>query len=236
MGPVRLVDITSSPDELRAARDNDTLAYIRRGETVNYNVSADKLKGGIPAERSNIRVRRPFWYSLNVPDPAAGRLVIPEHFDQRFVATALEQGEQAVVIDKLYVVEPFNADHQPVIAAALNSLLTWYQIELRGRTQLGEGVLEAKIPDLEGLLVLDPRGLSDPDAQRLAEAFGPWPRGGSLLPRRSLSERTASCSTARTLVSQAWMSARLREPGRFFLENSERRCRSDGPGHSLSPN
>jgi hypothetical protein len=145
---LRLVDITESPSDLRTARDNDTLAYIRRGETVNYSASADKLKGGIPAQRSNIRTRRPHWYTLNVPPAVPGRLAVPEHFDKRFIATALVgDAAERVVIDTCYVVE-LQEQHQDLMTAALNSLLTWYQIELRGRTQHGEGVLKVKIPDL----------------------------------------------------------------------------------------
>lgn len=170
---LRLVDILDSPAELRAASDNDTLAYIRRGETVGYSISNDKLKGGIPAQRSNIKNRRPHWYSLNVPHPAPGRLVVPEHFDQRFVVSAVATNNPAVVIDKLYLIEPNFPAHQHALLAALNSLLTWYQIELRGRTQLGQGVLEAKIPDLEGILVLNPETLSSEEATALVEAFEP---------------------------------------------------------------
>lgn len=170
---LRLVDIRQSPDELRSASDNDTLAYIRRGETVEYSVSADKLKGGIPAKRSNIKNRKPHWYSLNVPDPKPGRLVIPEHFDQRFIVAALQADSPAVVIDKLYVIEPKVPTDQPFLLAALNSLLTWFQIELRGRTQLGEGVLETKIPDLEGIIVLDPRKLSSTELAEVMAAFHP---------------------------------------------------------------
>jgi hypothetical protein len=172
---LRVVNITQSPDELRDAKDNETIQYIRRGETATYSTStADKLKGGIPSQRSNIKSRKPHWYSLNVPQSTMGRLVIPEHFDQRFLTTALtEAAEGLVVIDKLFVVIPDDLANRPPLCAAMNSLLTWYQLELRGRTQLGEGVLEVKIPDIAGTLVLDPSLLTIKDAQRLADAFAP---------------------------------------------------------------
>ena len=170
----RLFDVTDSEDDLRSAKDSDTLAYLRRGKTINYNVSPDKLKGGIPAERSNIKTRKPYWYSLNVPAAGSGHIVVPEHFDRRFIATALGAHESGhVVIDTCYVVELKNPAHQELVVAVMNSLLTWYQIEQRGRTQHGEGVLKVKIPDFEGILVLDPDSLDEKETAALIEAFRP---------------------------------------------------------------
>jgi hypothetical protein len=60
----RLFDVVLSKEDLRKRHANGTLAYLRRGESVPYNVSDDTLKGGIPAQRSNIKNRKPFWYSL----------------------------------------------------------------------------------------------------------------------------------------------------------------------------
>jgi hypothetical protein len=45
----RLFDVQSlSKEQLRKKRANGALAYLRRGETVPYNVSEDRLKGGFP--------------------------------------------------------------------------------------------------------------------------------------------------------------------------------------------
>lgn len=55
------------------------------------------------------------------------------------------------------------------ILTGLSSLLTWYQIELRGRTQLGQGVLEMKVADWEGVLVANP----DLDWSEVGDAFSP---------------------------------------------------------------
>ena len=171
---LRLVVVAESQDHLRAIKDNDTLAYLRRGETVNYNLSADKMKGGVPAQRSNVKNRKPYWYSLNIPSSQDGCIVVPEHFDQKFLATELSGDNlDRVVIDKCYVVQCKNPAHLRFVLLAMNSLLTWYQIELRGRTQLGEGVLEVKIPDFSGILVLDPDSISKKEMATLKEAFLP---------------------------------------------------------------
>lgn len=65
---LRLFDLRDlSKKELRERHANGALEYLRRGETVDYNVSEDRLKGGIPAQRSNVRGRKPYWYSIHTP-------------------------------------------------------------------------------------------------------------------------------------------------------------------------
>lgn len=160
-------------EQLREERANGALSYLKRGETVDYSVSEDRLKGGIPAQRSQVRNRRPFWYSL--PTDAAGRvrIVVPEHFDSRFLATLLPTGSKQVVLDTLYSITPHSPSAGELLHLALNSLLTWYQLELRGRTQHGEGVLKVKIADWESVLVLNPVNLDKALARELVGAFKP---------------------------------------------------------------
>jgi hypothetical protein len=169
----RLFDVRLSKDDLRARHANGTLTYLRRGETVEYKVSEDSLKGGIPAARSNIKNRKPFWYSVGVPQEPVVRLAIPEHHDKRYMATVIPQDSEAVVIDTCYAVHIKNPTHAAVIHASLNSILAWYQLELRGRTQHGEGVLKVKIPDWSGVLVLNPDVLNDEERAELLEQWMP---------------------------------------------------------------
>jgi hypothetical protein len=161
----------ASKEQLRTAHASGVLDYLKRGESVPYDVSEDRLKGGIPAQRANVRNRKPYWYSLFVPDQVA-RIVVPEHFDTRFVATLQSAKNPAVVLDKLFTVTPHNAHAEPLLWA-LNSLFTWYQLELRGRTQLGEGVLEVKAADWKGVLVLEPRTLKPKQLATLRRLFEP---------------------------------------------------------------
>jgi hypothetical protein len=168
----RLFDVTIDKGRLRERGMTGAMDYLRRGETVAYNVSDDTLKGGIPAQRSQIKNRKPFWYSLNVPKITGPRIALPEHFDSRYLATILPARDDTVVIDTLYTFTPTESDTVELIWASLNSLLTWYQIELRGRTQHGQGVLKVKIPDYGGILVANPARLSRPRARALLSAFG----------------------------------------------------------------
>lgn len=170
---LRLVDINLDKKALRAERATGAIEYLRRGETVAYKTSEDSLKGGIPAERSQVKNRKPHWYSLSVPTFEGPRIVLPEHLDRRYIATVLNAPSDSVVIDKLFTFTPNDpADTLPLLAS-LNSLLTWYQLELRGRTQHGEGVLELKIPDWSGVLVANPSKLNAQQRRKLVNAFTP---------------------------------------------------------------
>jgi hypothetical protein len=169
----RLFDVDSDKGSLRSNGHTGALDYLRRGETVSYKTSEDRLKGGIPAQRSQIKNRKPHWYSLNVPAVHGPRLLLPEHLDRRYIVTLLDASDDRVVIDTLYTFEPDNDEDAPILVAALNSLLTWYQLEVRGRTQHGEGVLKVKIPDWGGILVANPAALSGRAKARLIDAFGP---------------------------------------------------------------
>jgi hypothetical protein len=160
-------------DQLRDERAKGALAYLKRGETVDYAVSEDRLKGGIPAQRSQVKNRRPFWYSLPTDTMDRMRIVVPEHFDSRFLATLLPADSRQVVLDTLYSIIPHSSQQANLIHLSLNSALTWYQLEQRGRTQHGEGVLKVKVADWESVLVLNPADIDETRARKLEEAFEP---------------------------------------------------------------
>lgn len=171
---LRVVDITRSKDELEDLGHTGALAYLKRGETESFNSSSDDLKGGIPAKRSNTKNRKPYWYSLSVPSVTGVRIIIPEHLDTRYPATLLDASDETVVIDKLYILEPKEGVDPNLLLAALHSVLTWYQVEVRGRTQLGEGVLELKKPDWAGVQVLHPN-VDEDRQQEIIQAFDSVP-------------------------------------------------------------
>ena len=161
----RLFDVRESKEQLTTQSATGALAYLKRGETVPYSNSPDPLKGGIPAKRSQIRNRKPYWYSLQGEDPTATiRIVLPEHHDRRYVFTLIGADDSSVIIDTLYSFEPTVQKDAAFIHAGLNSLLAWYQVELRGRVQHGEGVLKVKLPDYRGILLANPATI-DPESK-----------------------------------------------------------------------
>ena len=178
-GDLRLFDVKIDKKALEKRHANGALAYLRRGETVNYKTSDDDLKGGIPAKRSQVRNRKPHWYTLQGEQNPATRIVFPEHLDRRYVFTLVPKDDDRVVIDKLYLFEPNLHRDVQIIHAALNSLFTWYQVELRGRSQMGQGVLELKIPDFAGLYILNPANIEAKRRRELLKAFADLTAPGS---------------------------------------------------------
>jgi len=176
---VRLFDVKDDKKILEKRHANGALSYLRRGETENYKTSDDDLKGGIPSQRSQVKNRRPYWYSLQGEQERNTRIIFPEHISERYVFTLIPDGDASVVIDKLYLFEPQDEENAQIVHAALNSLYSWYQVELRGRSQLGEGVLELKIPDFAGLLLIDPTALSAKQKKALLKVFADIPYPGS---------------------------------------------------------
>jgi hypothetical protein len=158
---LRLFDVRASKDTLSENSAIGALAYLKRGETVQYKTSADDLKGGIPAKRSQVKNRKPFWYCIQGEQPVGTRIVFPEHLDRRYVFTLLADDDPSVVIDTLYSFEPADKEDAAFVHAGLNSLLTWYQVELRGRSQHGEGVLKVKLPDYRGVMLANPVRTND---------------------------------------------------------------------------
>lgn len=98
---------------------------------------------------------------------------MPEHFDARYVATLLPTGTLEVVMDKLFIFSPTKEEHADFYLCAMSSLLTWYQLEQRGRTQLGQGVLEMKKADWEGILIVEATSITAKDRKRIQELFLP---------------------------------------------------------------
>jgi hypothetical protein len=167
----RLFVVDDDKETLRRLRAQGAIDYLRRGETVSYSISEDSLKGGVPAKRSQVRDRKPYWYSLSIPDVKGPRILLPEHIDRRYICTLLEASAPEVVIDTLYTLEVGEPRQAWLILASLNTLLSWYQLEMRGRTQHGEGVLKVKIPDWSGVLVLNPKKISRVDRETLKYLF-----------------------------------------------------------------
>lgn len=169
---LRLFDVRESKAELMKRAATGALTYLKRGETVSYNKSGDPLKGGIPAKRSQVKNRKPYWYTVISEEPvAAERIVLPEHHDKRFVFTKVGSDDVSVIIDTLYSFTPNSDDDAAFIHAGLNSLLGWYQVELRGRSQHGDGVLKVKLPDYRGILLANPQTVSVADKEVVLEAF-----------------------------------------------------------------
>ncbi len=115
--------------------------------------------------RASIGVRRP-WYVLPAQSP--GALLLAKGVWQRHF-TALAAG--ALVVDQqVYRLEPHGVSLE-LAAALLNSAWFALQCEMRGRVNLGEGVLWLATYELGELSLPDPRRLDPATRQALEDSF-----------------------------------------------------------------
>ncbi len=109
--------------------------------------------------------RRP-WYAL--PDQPPGDLLLPKGIWQRHFAPL---ATPLAVDQQLYRLRLAEGVLPGAAAALLNSAWFALQCELRGRVNLGEGVLWLATYELAALPLPDPRALDAERARALADAF-----------------------------------------------------------------
>jgi len=106
------------------------------------------------------------WYAL--PEAAEGGLLLAKGVWQRHFAPAV--AEPLVVDQQIYRVRPADGVSPGVAAALLNSAWFALQCELRGRVNLGEGVLWLATYELAETLLPDPRALDAGQRRALEDA------------------------------------------------------------------
>lgn len=107
------------------------------------------------------------WYAL--PEQEPGTLLLPKGVWMRHLAPYME--ETLLVDQQLYRVRLMAGVPSLAAAALLNSAWFALQCELRGRVNLGEGVLWLATYELEAMQLPDPRVLDSRQIDRLRYAF-----------------------------------------------------------------
>lgn len=132
------------------------LAYIAWGET-QVTRARQKVPAGVRwLDVPTVARRHPGWWALVPPPPAHLFLLygIGARHGQRYSAVPLLSDRR---FHMLAYSAPFAG--QETLAAILNTILTVLCIELQGRTNLGQGVLDFATMDARRLRVLDPARL-----------------------------------------------------------------------------
>ncbi|MEZ4515529.1 MAG: Eco57I restriction-modification methylase domain-containing protein [Chloroflexota bacterium] len=138
----------------RNLRGTSVIRYVAWGEEQGFH------------ERRTCAGRHP-WYALPQQEP--GELLLPKGVWMRHLSPLLEE---AVLVDQqLYRVQLAEDVAPQVAAALLNSAWFALQCELRGRVNLGEGVLWLATYELEAMQLPDPRMLDSRQQDRLKYAF-----------------------------------------------------------------
>lgn len=129
-----------------------TSDYIKWGENQGYH------------KRQTLTVRNPWWQLQKTEFPV---LIFRRFFNEKFNLPYLpvQIAEDQTFYGVYYQGDPL------VLAAIMNSTLTWLFIELHGRTALGEGVLQYAVYEAAGLPVINPERLGIEARQSLREIF-----------------------------------------------------------------
>ncbi len=137
-----------------AIRGTEVARYVAWGEEQGFHL------------RRTCATRRP-WYAL--PEQTPGDLLLPKGIWMRHLAPFTE--ETVLVDQQLYRAQLADGVVPLAAAALLNSAWFALQCELRGRVNLGEGVLWLATYELEAMQLPDPRTLDSRQIDRLRYAF-----------------------------------------------------------------
>lgn len=135
-----------SPSELKCPEHAGTQAYIEWGSR--------QRTARVPWPlMPSLRGRR-LWYELPIPEPAD--ILCARFFDCRFFFGV---PMQLVIEDQTFYGLLLSArlrTDRDIVAAILNSSLTYWSLETHGRTGLGDGVRQYALRDMAALPVLSP--------------------------------------------------------------------------------
>ncbi len=139
-------------------RNTNALKYIRHGEN-------QATKEGIPfPDVPSVKGRR-LWYDISEREP--WNIFVQEHWNARFF---MPLNEGAFLADKrLYEIK---AKQNPeLLAAVLNSVVTFLFMEVTGRVMLGEGALDLTVYEFEELPIVDVFKVSKANNQKILNAI-----------------------------------------------------------------
>jgi hypothetical protein len=135
------------------------LKYIEWGEK-------QVTKQGIPwPQVPSVQNRTPGWWAL--PDPEPAQVFWSKAHDIKYIH---RYSEKPILCDcRIYFLHPQGGIDPKLLAAALNSSLSFLFMEMIGRVSLGEGALDIMVQDAqEYMLVPD---LFDKNCAKLLKAF-----------------------------------------------------------------
>ena len=130
---------------------NDPKSKLRKTKALEYINWGEKQK--IP-DRRTIKSRK-IWYSL--PQIPKADILFNQFFYEKF---QFPWNKNEFLVDHAfyYVIYPQKTKN---LVLLLNSVINFLIVEIIGRTNLGEGVLQTYAPEMKSVLILDPSFLDD---------------------------------------------------------------------------
>lgn len=159
-----------SKDQLRANGYSNALKYIEWGER-------QKFQSGVQAgltwpNGAEVRQRKPGWYSLPEYRSYPGQIFISMAYGDRYITKY--SASPLIADNRLYFLSPVDGIKPELVAAVMNSTITFLLIESIGRVSLGDGALELKVEDARDYLQIpDIRQFTQESCKAILAAFQP---------------------------------------------------------------
>ncbi len=168
VGKYFLFSCPLSPEALKTKGKEGALRYITWGQT---QTAAPRQKRGqsVPWPQVKSVSHRAHWYQLQPLEPP--HFLCPRFIDRRFfMAHCVTPLVEDQTFYGLTLAAPWQAKTD-LIAALLNSTLSYWLMEMRGRTNLGEGVLQFSRQDMADFPIIRPDIFPEAEREELARLF-----------------------------------------------------------------
>lgn len=214
--------------DLRKAGKTGALHYIDWGETQTAP-HRQKRTQPVPWPRvASVQGRR-YWYQA--PAIKSFDLLGSRFFDRRFVFP-LATGP--VAVDQTFYLISANAGVDPLLLAALlNSTLSYALVEFNGRSSLGDGVLQYGLGDMAALPILRPQLFSGPEREELKQAFDTLSRR-ALLPIDDELVRPDRRALDALIMSKLQTTGMVDDPDAFYETLTHALSRRVGERHTIA--
>jgi hypothetical protein len=168
--PWRMLYVHDDEAQLQAKRWRHTLAYLAVGASEDFRGPENgRRHGGVPADRPQVRVRSTWWAVPTMPIGTGRICWIKGRGDKHYVPVL--PAEVLIPDNFLYSSPPEDLPHPRALAACANLSWTHLMAEVHGRRAGGDGVLHTYVRELNRLPLLDPRRLTDDQAEELVGLF-----------------------------------------------------------------
>ncbi len=150
-----IFNCSSTKQELTQQKKFGALKYISWGEEQLTEKKQQSLVGMKWSNVPSVRRNKPGWYSIQLIPPA--EIFCTRFFDKRFFFC---YSEMPLIEDQTFYGLILNNSFQKykeLVIALANSTLSYYLLEIFGRTSLGKGALQYAISDMANHRIINPK-------------------------------------------------------------------------------
>ncbi|MEW5816123.1 MAG: N-6 DNA methylase [Spirochaetota bacterium] len=158
-----------SKQELRRSGKDNTLRYIKWGET-QVTRRRQKVDAGKEwKEVETVKNRKPGWWAIPLKTVLPAQIFMIYVINDRFIVS---YSENPIASDRcLHRIFPQKGYNAKVLTAILNSTLTIFNIEIYGRSNLGLGALKFETMDAKQIPIVDQKKIKTAIIKKLEDAY-----------------------------------------------------------------